>query len=373
VAIIFYLKTSPEFTRRFTQAVGSERHYNFYNPMSDLAIHHTSQGATFDAPYSAIPVSFGNNVQALEAANSGAMLVDRSHWGQILVSGEDRLRFLHNQSTADFNALKSGSSCNTVFVNSTGRTIDLALALILENEVMLMVSPGKGNTIFQMLDRYIFFADKVTLQETTQACFSLIGPQSTQILATLQAEIPSGFQQSIDIEGIPVRIVADSGLGLPGYTFFLEAKAAPQIWQKLVALGAIPGGEECWEELRIRQGRPAVDRELTADYNPLEVGLWQTISFTKGCYIGQETIARLNTYKGVKQYLWGIKLEGCAEIGSDLILDNTKVGTLTSCNGQRGLVYLKSKAGGVGLQVQVGDTTGEIVDIPFISHEYYAG
>jgi tRNA-modifying protein YgfZ len=341
--------------------------------MSDLAIHYTSQGATFDAQYPNIPASFGNNTQALEAANSGAILVDRSHWGQILVGGEDRLRFLHNQSTADFNALKPGSSCNTVFVNSTGRTIDLALALILENEVLLMVSPGKGNTIFQLLDRYIFFADKVTIQETAQTSFSLIGPQSSQILATLKANIPSGFQQTIDIAGIPVRIVADSGLGLVGYTLFMDAATALQIWQKLVSLGAIPGGEECWEELRIRQGRPAVDRELTADYNPLEVGLWQTISFTKGCYIGQETIARLNTYKGVKQYLWGIKLEGSAEIGSDLILDDTKVGTLTSCNGQRGLAYLKSKAGGVGLQVQVGNTIGTIVDIPFVSHEYYGG
>ncbi len=341
--------------------------------MSDLATYHTSQGATFEVQYPTIPASFGNNQQALEAANSGAMLVDRSHWGQILVSGADRLRFLHNQSTADFNILKPGSSCNTVFVNSTGRTIDLALALILENEVLLMVSPGKGNTIFQLLDRYIFFADKVTIQETAQAAFSLIGSHSPQILATLKVEIPSGFQQTIKIDGFSVQIVADSGLGLLGYTIFMDASAAPQIWQKLVAIGAIPGGEECWEELRIRQGRPAVDRELTTDYNPLEVGLWNTISFTKGCYIGQETIARLNTYKGVKQYLWGIELAGTAEIGSDLILDDTKVGTLTSCNGQRGLGYLKAKAGGVGLQVQVGNTTGTIVDIPFVSHEYYGG
>ena len=122
--------------------------------MSDLATYRAFDDQT-------TPASFDNNVQALEAAESGAMLVDRSHWGQILVGGDDRLRFLHNQSTADFNALVPGASCNTVFVNSTGRTIDLALALILDNAVLLMVSPGKGNAIFQMLDRYIFFADKV--------------------------------------------------------------------------------------------------------------------------------------------------------------------------------------------------------------------
>jgi tRNA-modifying protein YgfZ len=338
--------------------------------MNDLAIYYASQGATFDAQYPEIPASFGNKAQALAAANSGAMLVNRSHWGQIVVSGEDRLRFLHNQSTADFNILQPGTSCNTVFVNSTGRTIDLALALICPAEVILMVSPGKGQATFDLLDRYIFFADKVTIQKSTQAAFSLIGPQSSQILPV---EMPSGFLQNINIDGIPIQVVADSGLGLVGYTLFMDASTAPQVWQKLVALGAVPAGEECWEELRIYQGRPAVDQELTLDYNPLEVGLWQTISFSKGCYIGQETIARLNTYKGVKQYLWGIELAEAAAVGSDLMLDNTKVGTLTSCSGCRGLVYLKSKAGGVGLQVQVGDTTGKIVAIPFVSHEYHAG
>jgi tRNA-modifying protein YgfZ len=341
--------------------------------MSDLATYHTSQGATLNSQYPSIPASFGNDPLALAAASSGAMVIDRSHWGCLLISGEDRLRFLHNQSTADFTSLQPGASCNTVFVNSTGRTIDLALALILENEVLLLVSPGKGQFIFQWLDKYIFFADKVSLQEISLATFSLIGPQSQQILQELKIDIPPSFQQNVVIDDIQMRIVADSGLGLPGYTFFVEIDAAPQIWQKLVALGAVPGGEQCWEELRIRQGRPAVDLELTTDYNPLEVGLWQTISFTKGCYIGQETIARLNTYKGVKQYLWGIELAGAAEIGSDLIFEDTKVGTLTSytANGHRGLVYLKSKVGGVGLQVQVGDTTGTIVNIPFVSHEYY--
>lgn len=58
---------------------------------------------------------------------------------------------------------------------------------------------------------------------------------------------------------------------------------------------AVPLGDRVWEQLRIQQGRPAPDQELTEDYNPLEAGLWQTISFEKGCYIGQETIARLNT------------------------------------------------------------------------------
>jgi tRNA-modifying protein YgfZ len=102
--------------------------------------------------------------------------------------------------------------------------------------------------------------------------------------------------------------------------------------------------------------------------------LWQTISFNKGCYIGQETIARLNTYKGVKQNLWGIRLSGFAEVGSAISVGDEKVGKLTSftetADGYFGLAYIRTKAGGVGLKVQVGETEGEIVAVPFVSHEY---
>jgi folate-binding protein YgfZ len=132
--------------------------------------------------------------------------------------------------------------------------------------------------------------------------------------------------------------------------------------------------DRAWEMLRILQGRPATDSELTDDYNPLEVGLWQTVSFSKGCYIGQETIARLNTYKGVKQYLWGIRLSAAAEPGTVITIGEEKVGKLTSYtttpDGHFGLGYIRSKAGGVGLKVQVGETEGEIIAIPFVSHEY---
>ncbi|HEY9806693.1 MAG TPA: hypothetical protein V6D04_08995, partial [Candidatus Obscuribacterales bacterium] len=132
-------------------------------------------------------------------------------------------------------------------------------------------------------------------------------------------------------------------------------------------------GDRVWEQLRIQQGRPVPDHELTEDYNPLEAGLWQTISFNKGCYIGQETIARLDTYKGVKQQLWGIQLDTPVPAGSSITLGDDKVGVLTSSIplGQQafGLGYIKTKAGGAGLQVQVGTAQGEVVPVPFLTHE----
>jgi tRNA-modifying protein YgfZ len=322
-----------------------------------------------------------NNLQTtLQAARTGAVIYNSSDWGKILVGDRDRLRFLHNQSTADFEKRQVGEVVDTVFVTSTARTIDLATGLILEDEVLLVVSPNRREYLFNWLDKYIFFADRVTLKDVTDslASFTLIGAQSAAILAQLGCpnltELAQSSHQLYHIDGIEVRIAIGTELGLPGYRLIVDRSQSAALLQALTNLGAVTLGEDAWECLRIAQGRPKPDAELTEDYNPLEVGLWQTISFSKGCYIGQETIARLNTYKGVKQYLWGVKLAETVVVGTVITVDGEKVGVLTSCSevdGEiLGLGYVRSKAGGVGLQVMVGDVAGEIISLPFVQHEY---
>ncbi|KZL50167.1 MULTISPECIES: YgfZ/GcvT domain-containing protein [Cyanophyceae] len=313
---------------------------------------------------------------AIEAATEGVAVCDRSHWGRIRVSDDDRLRFLHNQSTNDFQSLKPGQGCDTVMVSSTARTIDLVSAYVLEDAVLLLTSPSRREALFQWLDRYIFYADKVQLQDITDetSTFSLIGAKSDAIVEKLGAGAiigkPYGSHQQVG----EVMVAVGSGLAEPGYTLILPNSEKAQLWQQILELGVVELSDRAWDMLRILQGRPAPDAELTDDYNPLEVGLWQTISFNKGCYIGQETIARLNTYKGVKQYLWGIRLNAPVEVGSAITVGDEKVGKLTSytetANGHFGLGYIRSKAGGVGLKVQIGETEGEVVEIPFVSHQY---
>lgn len=326
-----------------------------------------------------IPVSFSNERAAIEAVREGVAICDRTHWGRILVSDSDRLRFLHNQSTNDFEQLKPGQGCDTVFVTSTARTIDLATAYVTEDAVLLLVSQLRRQYLIDWLDRYIFFADQVKLQDITSetAAFSLIGTNSDALLKQLGINAiigqPYASHQLVQLADVEVRVAVGSGLATPGYTLIVPADKAAAVWSFLVAAGSVPMGDRVWEVLRIQQGRPAPERELTEDYNPLEAGLWQTLSFNKGCYIGQETIARLNTYKGVKQYLWGIRLNAPAEPGSAITVGEEKVGKLTSYtdteNGAFGLGYIRTKAGGAGLQVQVGETTGEVVDVPFLTRE----
>lgn len=339
-----------------------------------------SSGATFAEAASGVqmPVSFGNDATAIAAARSQVALCDRCHWGRLKLSGADTIRFLHNQSTNDFQKLQVGEGCDTVFVTSTARAIDLATAYLTEDAVLLLVSPNRRQKLMEWLDRYIFPADKVELHDITNTTgtFSLIGPDSHNILADYGVSSDAGdaTHQTVAIGEVTVRVAVGSGLAIPGYTLIFNLEDAAALWQTLTNAGAIPLGETVWEQLRITQGRPASDRELTEDYNPLEAGLWQDISFEKGCYIGQETIARLNTYKGVKVQLWGIQLSTPAEPGTPVTVGEEKVGSLTSCtaiaDGWFGLAYIRTKAGGIGLSVQVGNSTGEVVDVPFLTRGY---
>ena len=343
-----------------------------------------SSGAIFtdSDPSQKIAISFGNDATALTAATAEVALCDRSHWGLIQLSGGDRLRFLHNQSTNNIQMLKPGQSCDTVFVTSTARTIDLATVYITEDTVLVLVSPNRRQKLMPLLDRYIFPADKVELEDLSDATaiFSLIGPKSPELFKQLGLKDLSFSQQTkhqiIDLNGCQLRIAEGSGLVTPGYTLIMPNDAAANVWQTLTNSGAVPLGENCWEQLRIEQGRPAPDYELTEDYNPLEAGLWHTLSFDKGCYIGQETIARLNTYKGVKQQLWGVQLTAPVEPGTVVMVGEEKVGIVTSYTnsntGSLALAYIRTKAGGLGLKVQVGNVPGEVVDVPFLTRGYLA-
>jgi tRNA-modifying protein YgfZ len=325
------------------------------------------------------PVSFGNDAAAVVAALQGVALYDRSHWGRLRVTDRDRQLFLHNQSTNNLNALKPGQGCDTVFVTSTARTIDLATAYVLDAAVWVVVSPQRRQTLLPWLDRYIFFGDKVQVADVTAetALFNLIGPDSDALLDRLGAGAivgqPPASHQALEIGGVPVQIAVGSGLGLAGYTLWLDAAPAAQLWQTLITAGATALGDRPWNQIRIQQGRPSPDTELTDDYNPLEAGLWQAVSFSKGCYIGQETIARLDTYKGVKVQLWGIQLQAPAPPGTPIWHEQDKVGVLTSVTetaaGPFGLAYIRTKAGGAGLQVQVAGQPGEVVEVPFLTRE----
>jgi len=345
--------------------------------IQELRVKQAAFGATESRP----PSSFGNDAIAWHAAHEGVAIADLTHWGLLEVKGEDRLQFLHNQSTNEIKNLKSGQGCETVLLTSTARTLELATLFATETGVSMLVSPEQAEPIMAWLDRYLFPMDRVELANisTQYAVFSLIGPQSDSLLATNGVENIIGQGESTHLQtrlgNIEVRIAVGNGLAMPGYTLIVAIADAAVLWQYLVDKGAAPLGDRLWEHLRICQGRPLAGRELTEDYNPLEAGLWRFISFDKGCYIGQETIARLNTYQGVKQQLWGVVLDRLVPLATPILVEDKKVGVLTSCAatevGYRGLAYIRSRIAVAGLEFVSGEATGKLVTVPFLSHRYY--
>lgn len=343
----------------------------------ELVKRQQQQGASFDE--ASVPVTFGNDDRAIAAATGGVALCDRSHWGRIQLSDADCKTFVHNQTTNDFNRLKPGDGCLTLFVTSTARTIDLATALILDDAVLLIVSPQRRETLMQWCDRYIFFGDKVKLEDVSDrtALFSLVGPESTSLLQTLGVEIKpdlaNGAHWVSAIAEAEVRLTVGSGLATEGYSLIVATEEAAAVWAALTEAGACPLGDRAWEQLRIHQGRPMPDQELTDDYNAVEASLWQAISLDKGCYIGQETIARLDTYKGVKQQLWGLRSTTAIAPGTAITLADEKIGVVTSAvqvaDGYCGLGYIKTKAGGAGLTVHIGASEATVVEVPFLQRE----
>ncbi|GAB4343530.1 MAG: glycine cleavage T C-terminal barrel domain-containing protein [Cyanophyceae cyanobacterium] len=343
---------------------------------------------------------------ARSAARSRVALVDLSDWTRLRVTGADRLTFLHNQTTNDFKSLQPGQGTIAAIVNATARPLDLATAWVTEAAVLLLASPGMAERLLTWFDRFIFPMDRVEVANAqgSAIAFSLIGPEACALLQTLGIhgeDLEPHGHRLVELAGVPVRLAAGSGLAEPGFTLWIEVEDGTEgpgdvlgdraaiVWQTLTAAGAVPLGSEGWQRLRIEDGRPWPGTELTEDFNALEAGLWGAVSFQKGCYIGQETIARLDAYDGVKQYLYGFRFDRPVAVGADLVVvdpdqpeqeeaGQRAAGRLTSvlADGAKGAIalgYLRRKAGGPGTVVTTTAADGTAVmapaiALPFISY-----
>eukprot|EP00892_Ulva_mutabilis_P012067 jgi/Ulvmu1/9232/UM005_0332.1 len=330
-----------------------------------------------------IVVSFGeeNDRKASEAWEHGVVLVDRSHWGRIRVAGSDHIEFLHGQTTADIKKLQPGGGCQAVFATPTGRTIDAAGVLCQGKGCTVVVSPNTQGKLLERLDKHIFPMDDVTATDFTAQTrmFTVLGPAAEEVLAEWGAAgqcaaLPPDGHAVFGFEGAPVVVWRSSGLGrhLPGWTFIVDESVAAEFWRKVALQGAIPMGAAVWERVRVRCGVPAAGAELTDKFNALEAGMHGAISLDKGCYIGQETLAKVTNLNALKQRLWQLRLRaGTTCAVGDVIAteDGAAVGRVTSVATLEGdsfaLGYIKSKVAGEwqdweGRQVAVGDTMGKV-------------
>jgi len=311
-------------------------------------------------------------------AQTGSLLLDRSGWGRLRMKGSPGLDYLHNRSTQNLKALKPGQGADTVFVTPTAGILDLATVYVGEEDCWIWTSPQRRSLLMQSLGRMLPLVRGAQLKDETDQTFGfgLLGSQSQALLEQVVSseEIPTGPHEHrpVEIQGIPVHLACGTGLALPGFTLWGAIDQEVALEECLLQAGAELAPPELWEVLRLEAGRPAADQELTSDYNPLEAGLWQAVSLGKGCYVGQEVLAKQVTYKRIRQTLWGIRLQGEARPGTEILRQGEKIGLLTSAGltsqGYLGLGYVRTKFNPAeGLEVEVGSAPGVLTRMPFLS------
>jgi len=328
--------------------------------------------ATFPAP---------STQAAYAAALSGAAFADSSDRGRIWMRDRDRAALLHRLSTNHIERLRPGEGTRTVLTTPIGRIIDLLTIHCHDDGLLLVSSPGRGPALTAHLRKNIFFNDRVKLEDATAALgqLTLVGPQAAEALAALGLPgfgLPAHATAAGAWQGAAVWVAAapDASAGGAGFSLYAPAEALPELAAALRAAGAPELDPATRETLRVEGGQPAFGSELSLEYIPLETGLWDAISFNKGCYVGQEIIARMESRGRLAKQLRGLRFPAGAPAGlalpAKLDVDGKEAGDLTSLAesprfGTIGLAYVRTAHAAAGTRVGAGGAEAEVVELPF--------
>ena len=286
-----------------------------------------------------IPLHYGDQAAEFNAALNAAVLMDRSHEGRLSLHGPDRLALVQRMSTNDVQALAADEAAPTVFINPIGRILDRVTLINRADDALLLAGPGRGEPLRAYLQRHIFFNDQVQVADLAPATrhFVLTGPQADAVAAALGpalADLHGPVGATVEIAGVQVYAVRIKPLCGSQWSLIVPDEAAEAVFEAVLEagkpFGLRPAGSLVYNALRIRAGIPGTGRELTTDYIPLEVGLWDEVSFRKGCYTGQEIIARMESRGKLAKTIVQATLDRPIEAPASLKLDGREVGTLTS-------------------------------------------
>lgn len=314
-----------------------------------------------------------------EAARSSATYYVQPEAGTIRLEGPDRQAFLQRQSTNDLNRLAPGRSLVTVLTSPLARTLDV-LRLWAEPEGLIGITlPGQSGSTVRFLKSRIFFMDKVSVTDLSAdyAQIDLEGPQAAQYLIGLGFERAPGMDEVLfgNRDGETLRLASQPGFGGTGYRLIIPIQVATAVQSALDEMHVVRLSVETYQLLRVESGLPAPRAELTEDYTPLETGLEWAVAEGKGCYTGQEVIARQMTYDKVTQHLVGLRLGSRAQPGERVWAEGKPAGVVTSAVhsprfGEIALAIIRRPHHQSGSLVQVGNsqtqsTPATVSGLPF--------
>jgi folate-binding protein YgfZ len=339
-----------------------------------------------------MPLHYGDPDGEYRRAREGAALFDLSHRGKVELTGAEAVVFLHNLLTNDVKNLAYSHGCESFLCNVQARVLAYALVYRLKifddsafvsshDAFWLDVDPGLGAKVAAHLDRHLI-SERAEIADRTAsfAHLHLAGPQAAALLAQdgiTELSPRELMQNGFGAETVQFR--RNDRLGVPGFDIACPAEKAAWYWDHWIGRGATPAGLRAEETLRVEAGVPVYGKDITEGNLAPEVGRTpQAISYTKGCYLGQEPIVRLRDLGHVNRVLTGLRVEMNEPVptGAKLWRDGKEVGLVTSSVRSPALgtvialAYVRrgSSDPGTALEVEIDSTRARasVASLPFL-------
>jgi folate-binding protein YgfZ len=308
---------------------------------------------------------------------TGCGVLDRSERGKLALSGRDAVEFLNGQVTNELATLRPGEGLYAAFLTHKGKMLgDLRVLACGEDpagapaELLLDTERVALQDLFDMIRRFrVGFDVEVHKRTLERGLLSLIGPGAPEIAGAGSLPGTEHAHVSVELGGAPARAIrTDLGVDV-----LFASEDRERVEAALRERGAVAVSAEAAECLRIERGRPRYGIDIDATVLPQEAGLNErAVSFTKGCYVGQETVARLHYRGKPNRHLRGLRLEGPASPGAELRLGERVVGVVASATvspalGPIALALVRREAEpGSRLSLGSDGAAAEVVELPFV-------
>jgi folate-binding protein YgfZ len=355
---------------------------------SPFAEQEKAAGAVFTERFGVeLPEHFGDPVAEYEAARAAVGLVDMSLRGVIELTGSDRLRWLNGQITNEVKDLKPGEGKLAAVLNVKGHILADLAVYGLPDSVWIDVNRDRAQVVRDAFDRSIV-ADDVVAENASDRYGHLmvVGPGAQRFMAEAVGDavgnLPAWHHAEVLMGSLRARIIATRWLAMPGCDLIVPAEAAGKAWEGLVNLGLARGlrpvGMAALDLLRVEAGWPWYGVDFDDSHLLMEALTPNHVSFTKGCYLGQEVVIRVEHQGHLNKKLAGLLVSGAIvpSAKADILSGERKVGTVTSAvfsPAQKRVValgYVRRECWDPGTKLRIvsGEQSldAEVTEVPFV-------
>lgn len=337
-----------------------------------------AEGAVFaDEADARWPEHFGRVEDEYAMLTGAAAVVDCSVRARIEIAGGDRATFLHNLCSNEVRKLQPGHGCEAFFLNAKGHIVGHGFILAGQESHTIESAPAQAEALMAQLDRYLIREDVQLHNRTSDwAEFMLGGPQAAEVLQRATGQTPPAeylTASDVSIAGVPIRLWRVDFTLPASYALLFAADRRLDVYRALTDCGAHPAGRCAWETARVEAGLPIFGQDISDRNLPQEVARDdRALSFVKGCYIGQETVARIDALGHVNRSLTGVKFVGQAlpQAGAQLGAAGQVIGDVTSVvyspklAAPLALAYVRRGYERPGTALEIDGMSAEVVALP---------